>query len=88
MTFDEKIKKLIHISIKTIFYLKRKLNTTASMKEYNKIKEYIYINQANVMILSEMVKNSNKIKENYTNKELRDFFNQIKNDIKASQDLK
>lgn len=88
MTFNEKIEKLINISINTVLLLKKQLNVTLSSKEYIKIKEYINKNQSNILVLSEILKNTNEIREKYSNKELRAFFNEIKTTIKDSQNLK
>ena len=87
MDLKEKVVKLIEISKKTVILLKRKMNSTHSIKEHEKLKLAVYENQSNIFLLSEIVNNLDELKEEYSGEELKNFFENIKINIKTSQEL-
>lgn len=87
MEVQEKVQKLIDISKKTVILLKRKMNKTQTIKEHEKLKKAVYDNINNVFILSEVINNIPELKREYSSEELKNFFDNIKRQIKNSQDM-
>lgn len=87
MDLEDKIRKLIDISKKTVIMLKRKMNATNTTREMTLLKEQVYQIQTNIFLLSEIVNNLDELKEGYSNEELKNFFENIKRNIKTAQNL-
>lgn len=85
MEFQDQIQRLIELSKETVLFLKKKINTTTSAKIYEKAIYYIYVNQENIVCLSEIVKDPESLEENYSESELIEFFEKIKDDIKSGR---
>lgn len=87
MELEDKIRKLINISKKTVILLKRKMNATHSKKELDLLIKAVYENQSNIFILSRIVGDLDGLKAEYRNDQLNIFFINIKESIKEAQDL-
>lgn len=87
MELEDKIRKLINISKKTVILLKRKMNATHSKKELDLLIKAVYENQSNIFILSKIVGDLDGLKAEYRNDQLNIFFINIKESIKEAQDL-
>lgn len=87
MDLEDKIRKLIDISKKTVVMLKRKMNATHTIREMTLLKEQVYQIQTNIFLLSEIVNNLDELREGYSNEELKNFFENIKRNIKTAQNL-
>lgn len=87
MNLETKVRKLISISKKTVFSLKKKMNTTHSIKEHEELKMAVYDVSTKIFILSEIVNNLQELRDDYSNDELKYFFEDIRRCIKSAQEL-
>ncbi len=87
MNVEDKIKKLIEVSKVSILALKRKMIVTKRMKDHKILVNKIYKIQSSIFILSEMLKNFDRIRENYSDKDLKRFFENIKAELQEAKTL-